>query len=84
MSAPGRPGLDRLGLDRLGLDRLRDGVRRSTRLDELDGLEAAVDSLEVAVTENRDLEVPLAALVDDLEGDVAEVLSRRSGTGMGA
>lgn len=74
MSAPGR----------LGLDRLRDGVRRSTRLDELDDLEAAVDSLEVAVAENRDLEVPLAALVDDLEGDVAEVLSRRSGTGMGA
>lgn len=66
------------------LGRLREGVRRSTRLDELDGLEDTVDSLEVAVAENRDLEVPLAALVDGLERDVAEVLSRRSGTGMGA
>lgn len=66
------------------LGRLREGVRRSTRLDELDGLEDTVDSLEVAVAESRDLEVPLAALVDGLERDVAEVLSRRSGTGMGA
>lgn len=66
------------------LGRLRDGVRRTAALDELGGLEATVDSLEVAVAENRDLEVPLAALVDDLEADVAEVLSRRSGTGMGA
>ena len=41
-------------------------------------------SLEVAVAENRELEVPLALLVDGLERDVAEVLSRRTGTGMGA
>ncbi len=68
--------------------RLRDGVRRrvsdATGLDEVADLTATVDSLEVAVAENRALEVPLAALVDDLEREVAEVLSRRSGTGMGA
>lgn len=66
------------------LDRLREGVRRSTELDDLGGLEDAIASLEVAVAENRQLEVPLAALVDSLERDVAEVLSLRSGTGMGA
>lgn len=69
-------------LTRLG--RLRAGVRRSTRLDEISDLEATVSSLEVAVAENRGLEVPLAVLVDGLERDVAEVLSRRPGTGMGA
>ena len=80
MTGPGRVG------------RLRHGVRRTvggkvaaaTGLDELVALEAATDSLEVAVAENRALEVPLASLVDGLERDVAEVLSRRSGTGMGA
>ena len=74
------------------VDRLRHGVRRkvgvrvaaATGLDELLALEAAADSLEVAVAENRALEVPLASLVDGLERDVAEVLSRRTGTGMGA
>jgi hypothetical protein len=74
------------------VDRLRDGVRRRvggkvagvTGMDELGHLEAAAASLEVAVAENRALEVPLTALVDDLERDVAEVLSRRTGTGMGA
>lgn len=73
-------------------DRLREGVRRlagdrvasATGLDVLDDLEAEVASLTVAVTENRDLAVPLAALVDRLEHDVAKVLSRRTGTGMGA
>ena len=65
-------------------DRLREGVRSSTRLDELGGLEDRVSSLEVAVAENRALEVPLAVLVDALERDVAEVLVRRTGTGMGA
>lgn len=74
MSAPGR----------LGLDRLREGVRRSTRLDELGDLEDTVSSLEVAVAENRALEMPLAGLVDGLERDVAQVLARRTGTGMGA
>ncbi len=74
MSAPGR----------LGLDRLREGVRSSTRLDELGGLEDAVSSLEVAVAENRALEAPLALLVDALERDVAQVLVRRTGAGMGA
>lgn len=72
MSAPGR------------LDRLREGLRRSARLDELSDLEDTVSSLEVAVAENRGLEVPLAVLVDGLERDVVEVLSRRTGTGMGA
>jgi len=72
VSAPGR------------LDRLREGVHSSTRLDELGGLEDIVASLEVAVAENRALEVPLAVLVDALERDVAEVLVRRTGTGMGA
>lgn len=72
MSAPGR------------LDRLREGVRSSTRLDELGRLEETLSSLEVAVAENRSLEVPLAVLVDALERDVAEVLVRRAGTGMGA
>lgn len=73
------------------VDRLRDGVRRVggkvagvTGMDELGDLEAAAASLEVAVEENRALEVPLTALVDRLERDVAEVLSRRTGTGMGA
>jgi hypothetical protein len=70
------------------VDRVRDGVRRrvagATGLDELGALEAVADSLEVAVRENRELEVPLTALVDGLERDVAEVLSRRTGTGMGA
>ena len=80
MTAPGR------------VDRLRHGVRRkvggkiasAAGVDELAALEAAADSLEVAVAENRALEVPLASLVDGLERDVAEVLSRRTGTGMGA
>lgn len=72
MSAPGR------------LQRVREGLRRTTRLDELGHLEDTVDGLEVAVAENRGLEIPLAGLVDGLERDVAEVLSRRSRTGMGA
>lgn len=70
------------------VDRLRDGVRRrvsgATGLSEVGDLEAAVDSLEVAVAENRSLEAPLTVLVDHLERDVAEVLSRRTDTGMGA
>lgn len=70
------------------LDRLRDGVRRrvagATGLDEVVDLEAAVDSLEAAVAENRALEAPLSVLVEHLERDVAEVVSRRRGTGMGA
>ena len=48
-----------------GVDRLRHGVRRkvggkvatAAGLDELVALEAAADSLEVAVAENRALEV---------------------------
>ncbi len=56
----------------------------ATGLDEVVQLEAATASLEIAVEENRGLEGPLAALVEALERDVAEVLSRRSGTGMGA
>lgn len=72
MSAPGPLG------------RLRESVRRSTRLDELEAPETAVSSLEVAVAENRALEVPLERLVEGLERDVAEVLSRRTGPGMGA
>ena len=72
MSAPGPLG------------RLREGVRRSTRLDELEAPESAVSSLEVAVAENRALELPLERLVERLERDVAEVLSRRTGPGMGA
>lgn len=70
------------------LARLRDGVRRrvagATGLDEVVDLEAAVDSLEAAVAENRALEAPLSVLVEHLERDVAEVVSRRRGTGMGA
>lgn len=70
------------------LARLRDGVRRrvagATGLDEVVDLEAAVDSLEAAVAENRVLEAPLSVLVEHLERDVAEVVSRRRGTGMGA
>lgn len=74
------------------VDRLRDGVRRqvgarvagAAGLDELDDLEAAVASLTEAVRENRELEVPLTAIVDRLESDVAEVLSRRTRSGMGA
>ena len=50
----------------------------------MDDLGARVDSLEVAVAENHALQVPLSVLVDDLERDVVEVLSRRTGPGMGA
>jgi hypothetical protein len=72
--------------------RLRDGVRHrvgsrvavAAGVSGLDTLEAATASLETAVAENRALEVPLTALVDALERDVAEVLARRTGTGMGA
>lgn len=72
--------------------RVREGVRRrvggpvavATGVAELDQLEATAASLEVAVAENRVLEAPLTALVDALERDVAEVLSRRTGRGMGA
>lgn len=76
--------------------RLRDGVRRqvgarvagAAGLDEIDDLEADVTSLAEAVRENRELEVPLTAMVDRLEREVAEVLSRRTrrsmGGGMGA
>ena len=80
-------------MSRVGrLDRLRDAGRRhvgdrvagATGMDRLEDLEVAVTSLAEAVEENRALEVPLAVLVDDLEQDVAEVLSRRTGTGMGA
>lgn len=66
------------------VDRIRGRVTGATGLDEVGRLEAVTTSLEVAVAENRALEVPLTALVDALERDVAEVLSRRSGTGMGA
>ncbi|UFN44115.1 hypothetical protein [Nocardioides okcheonensis] len=64
-------------------DRLRRVVAASG-LGDVVALEAAVDSLAVAVAENAALEVPLAALVDDLERDVAEVVARRAGDGMGA
>lgn len=64
-------------------DRLRRVVAASG-LGDVVALEAAVDSLAVAVAENAALEVPLAALVDDLERDVAEVVARRAGEGMGA
>lgn len=74
------------------IERLRVGVRRRVRdrvavaagVDQVGDLEAAAASLEAAVAENRELEVPLTALVETLERDVAEVLSRRTGTGMGA
>ncbi len=74
------------------LERLREGLQRrvggrvaaAAGIDELAGLEESASSLEVAVAENRELEVPLTALVEALEGDVTEVLSRRAGTGMGA
>lgn len=74
------------------VDRLRDGVRRrvgarvagAAGLDEIDDLEADVTSLTEAIRENRELEVPLTAIVDRLESDVAEVLSRRTRRGMGA
>lgn len=74
------------------VERLREGVRRrvgdrvsvATGVDVLADLEATTASLEVAVAENSELEVPLTALVDSLERDVAQVLSRRAGTGMGA
>lgn len=61
-----------------------DRLTGATGMDEVDRLEAVVASLGVAVEENGALEEPLVALVDALERDVAEVLSRRSGTGMGA
>lgn len=71
--------------------RLRDGARRrvgarvaaAVGLDRLDHLEATATSLATAVAENRALEVPLTAFVEALERDVAEVLSRRTGSGMG-
>ncbi|MFC7362359.1 hypothetical protein [Nocardioides astragali] len=78
------------------VDRLRDGVRRqvgarvagAAGLDELVDLESDVTSLAEAIRENRELEVPLTAMVDRLEREVAEVLSRRThgstGEGMGA
>jgi hypothetical protein len=43
---------------------------------ELGDLEARVDSLEVAVAENRALEVPLEELVAGLERAVAGVVER--------
>lgn len=74
------------------VDRLRDGVRHrlgarvagAAGLDEIDVLEDDVTSLTEAVRENRELEVPLTVIVDRLERDVAEVLSRRTRSGMGA
>jgi hypothetical protein len=68
-------------------ERLGNGVRRrvqgrvalATGLDELSALEASVDSLEAAVRENTELQVPLTTLVDALERDVAAVLERRTG-----
>ena len=71
--------------------RWRDAAReRAERLTEATGLgeaaalEARVDSLEVAVAEDAALAVPLDALVERLEHDVAEVLARRGAPGMGA
>ncbi len=76
-------------LDRVA--RWRDGAReRAARVTAATGLgdaaavEARVASLEVAVAEDAALAVPLAALVEGLERDVAEVLARRGGAGMGA
>jgi hypothetical protein len=43
---------------------------------ELDAVEARIDSLEVAVAENRALEVPLERLVGDLERAVAGVVEQ--------
>lgn len=65
-------------------ERVAGRVRAVSGLADASDLEARVDSLEVAVRENADLEVPLAALVDGLERDVAEVLARRGERGMGA
>ena len=65
-------------------ERVAGRVRAVSGLADASDLEARVDSLEVAVRENADLEVPLVALVDGLERDVAEVLARRGERGMGA
>jgi hypothetical protein len=73
------------------VERLREGVRRrvtgkvagATGMDELGPLEAQVDLLEAAVTENAELAVPLAGLVDALERDVADVLASRRGGATG-
>jgi len=65
-------------------ERVADRVRAAAGLVDAPGLEARVASLEVAVRENADLAVPLAALVEGLERDVAEVLARRGERGMGA
>ncbi|CAM3752575.1 hypothetical protein [Nocardioides zeicaulis] len=65
-------------------ERVAERVRAVTGLAGTPGLEARITSLEVAVRENADLAVPLTALVGGLERDVAEVLARRHGRGMGA
>lgn len=65
-------------------ERVADRVRAASGLAGASGLEARLASLEVAVPENARLEVPLAALVDGLERDVAEVLARQGERGMGA
>ena len=57
---------------------------RATGLEPFAGLEARVDSLEVAIAENTALAEPLARLVDDLEQDVVRVLSAGREPGMGA
>lgn len=80
MSGQGRVERLRVGVRR----RVRDRVAVAAGVDQVGDLEAAAASLEAAVAENRELEVPLTALVEALERDVAEVLSRRTGTGMGA
>jgi hypothetical protein len=53
-------------------------VAGAAGLDEIDDLEAGVTSLAEAIRENRELEVPLTAMVERLERQVAEVLSRRT------
>lgn len=65
-------------------ERFADRVRAVTGLAGAPGLEDRISSLEVAVRENADLAVPLTALVEGLERDVAEVLARRHDRGMGA
>ncbi|GAA1924264.1 hypothetical protein [Nocardioides hwasunensis] len=77
MSGPGRVGRLRADVRR----RVGGRVAGAVGMDELAHLDATVDSLAVAVRENRELEAPLEGLVDALERDVAEVLAWRSRTG---
>jgi len=56
-------------------------VKAASGLGDLDELEARVEIVQVAVAENRALDVPLAALLSRIEGSLVPLLASRLDSG---